>query len=46
MGPQEERATEIIGMGFHRLMFGLPSDTADKVEPMMDGYAKLAESLA
>lgn len=46
MGPQEERATEIIGMGFHRLVFGLPSDTADKVEPMMDGYAKLAESLA
>ncbi len=46
MGPQEERATEIIEMGFHRLVFGLPSDTADKVEPMMDGYAKLAESLA
>ena len=46
MGPQEERATEIIEMGFQRLVFGLPSDTADKVEPMMDGYAKLAESLA
>ncbi len=46
MGPQEERATEIIEMGVHRLVFGLPSDTADKVEPMMDGYAKLAESLA
>ena len=46
MGPQEERATEIIEMGFQRLVFGLPADTADKVEPMMDGYAKLAESLA
>ena len=46
MGPQEERATEIIEMGFQRLVFGLPSDTADKVEPMKDGYAKLAESLA
>lgn len=46
MGPEEERATEIIEMGFHRLVFGLPSDTADKVEPMMDSYAKLAESLA
>ncbi len=46
VGPKEERATEIIELGFHRLLFNLPPAEADVVLPMMDGYAQLAEKLA
>ncbi len=45
MGPDEARATELMEIGFQHLIFGLPSDTAEKVLPIMDDYAKLAESL-
>lgn len=46
VGPQEERATEIIELGFQRLVFNLPPAEADVVLPMMDRYAALAEKLA
>ena len=46
VGPQEERAAEIIELGFQRLVFNLPPAEADVVLPMMDRYAGLAGKLS
>jgi len=46
MGPQEERATEVIELGFQRVIFNLPPAEADVVLPLMDRYAELAEKLS
>jgi probable F420-dependent oxidoreductase len=46
MGPQEERATEVIELGFQRVIFNLPPAAPDVVLPLMDRYAELAEKLS
>ena len=46
VGPDEETVTGLIESGFERLIFWLPSEGADKVLPMVENYAKLAEKLS
>ena len=43
--PNPKRIEELIGFGFNRLVFGLPSADADAVIPMLDRLAELAGSL-
>jgi probable F420-dependent oxidoreductase len=45
MGPNEEDAKRFIGLGFERLVFGLPPAERDKVLPALDRYAALAQKL-
>ena len=45
VGPKEERATELMEIGFDHLVFQLPPEPEENVLPILDGYAKLAESL-
>jgi probable F420-dependent oxidoreductase len=45
VGPDEARARELMGFGFNRLIFGLPSADADTVLPLLDHYAELAHGL-
>jgi probable F420-dependent oxidoreductase len=40
--PQQSRVNELIGLGFNRLVFGLPSADADTVIPLLDRLATLA----
>ena len=35
----------VTGLGFNRITFGVPSAGRDKVEPILDHYARLIESL-
>ncbi len=46
VGPDPERVRELIGMGFNRVIFALPSADADTVLPLLDRYAALAYELA
>jgi len=39
---QRSRVNELIGLGFNRLVFGLPSADADTVIPLLDRLATLA----
>ena len=41
----EDAARRMIEMGFTHLIFGLPPAKADKVLPLLDQYAALAEKL-
>ena len=43
--PNAARIEELIGFGFNRLVFGLPSADADTVIPILDRLAQLAGSL-
>ncbi|HZP44984.1 MAG TPA: LLM class F420-dependent oxidoreductase [Candidatus Binataceae bacterium] len=43
--PKEDAARRFQEMGFSHLIFGLPPAKADKVLPMLDTYAALAEKL-
>jgi len=45
LGPDKGRAEELIGMGFNRVIFGLPSADADTVLPMLDRYAEIGHAL-
>lgn len=45
MGPDQGRAEELIGMGFNRVIFGLPSADADTVMPLLDRYAEIGHSI-
>ncbi|MDH3642925.1 MAG: LLM class flavin-dependent oxidoreductase, partial [Gammaproteobacteria bacterium] len=45
MGPDQARAEELIGMGFNRVIFGLPSADADTVMPMLDRYAEIGHTI-
>lgn len=42
---KEDEARKLLDLGFSDLIFGLPSVPADKVLPMLDGYAELARRL-
>jgi alkanesulfonate monooxygenase SsuD/methylene tetrahydromethanopterin reductase-like flavin-dependent oxidoreductase (luciferase family) len=42
VGPDERRVRDLIGMGFERIVFGLPPADADTVLPLLDRYAELA----
>lgn len=46
VGPDEARARELMALGFQRLVFGLPPAPAEKVLPIMDRYAELADRLS
>lgn len=46
VGPDPERVKRYIGLGFRRLVFGLPPAPADKVVPLLDRYADLAAAVA
>ncbi len=46
VGPKEDDARRLIDLGFHRLLFSLPSEPAEKVLPLLDRYAELARKLA
>lgn len=46
VGPDPERVRQLIGFGFNRVIFGLPSADADTVLPMLDRYAEIAHELA
>ena len=45
VGPDQARAEELIGMGFNRVIFGLPSADADTVMPMLDRYAEIGHKI-
>ena len=45
MPPNPQEVERFIGMGFNRIIFGLPSADADTVMPLMDKYAELAHNL-
>jgi probable F420-dependent oxidoreductase len=45
VGPKEDRARELIGLGFEHLVFGLPAAPAATVLPLLDTYAELARKL-
>lgn len=45
VGPDPEQARKFLDLGFHHLIFGLPSAGADKVLPMLDSYAKIAATV-
>lgn len=40
--PKAKTIESLLGIGFNRLIFGLPSEGADTVMPMLDRYAELA----
>ena len=42
---KEDEAHKLLDLGFSDLIFGLPSAPADKVLPMLDGYAELARRM-
>ena len=42
---KEDAARRVMEMGFTHLIFGLPPAKADKVLPLLDQYAALAEKL-
>ncbi len=42
---KEDEARKLLDLGFSDLIFGLPSVSADKVLPMLDGYAELARRM-
>lgn len=44
VGPDPERIEALLGMGFNRIIMGLPSADADTVVPLLDRYAALAGS--
>jgi hypothetical protein len=46
VGDDEKAVSELIALGFERLIFWLPSEEADKVLPMVESYAKLAEKFS
>ena len=46
VGADEKAVSELIALGFERLIFWLPSEGADKVLPMVESYAKLAEKFS
>src|SRR5579859_6744474 len=43
--PKEDSAKRLIDWGFSHIVFGLPPAKADKVLPMLDQQAKIAEKL-
>lgn len=45
MGPDQARAEQLIGMGFNRVIFALPSADADTVMPMLDRYAEIGNAI-
>ncbi len=45
MPPKQAAAEHMIETGFERLIFGLPSASAEQVLPLLDRYARLAEAL-
>jgi probable F420-dependent oxidoreductase len=45
VGPDEKRVRELIEMGFNRIIFGLPSDDANTVLPLLDQYAAIAHGV-
>jgi probable F420-dependent oxidoreductase len=45
MGPDRDRAEALIEMGFNRVIFGLPSEDADTVMPLLDRYAEIAYAI-
>lgn len=45
MGPDRGRAEEMIGLGFNRVIFGLPSADADTVLPLLDRYAEIGHAI-
>ncbi len=46
VGGDPKRVDELIGMGFNRIIFGLPPADADTVLPLLDRYAQLAHTRA
>ncbi len=44
-GPDPERVKRYMGLGFNRIVFGLPPAPADKVVPLLDRYAELAAAV-
>ena len=46
VGADEKAVSELIESGFERLIFWLPSEASDKVLPMVENYAKLAEKFS
>ncbi|MCY4199448.1 MAG: LLM class F420-dependent oxidoreductase [Gammaproteobacteria bacterium] len=44
MPGDKSKVDVMINFGFNRLLFGLPSAGRDKIEPILDSYAKLLES--
>lgn len=45
VGPDEKRVSELMEMGFNRIIFALPSEGADTVLPMLDRYAAIAHGI-
>jgi len=45
VGPDADRVSELIDMGFNRVIFGLPSADADTVMPLLDRLAAIGHAL-
>ncbi len=45
VGPDKAKVRELIALGFNRIIFALPSETADTVLPMLDRYAGIAHEV-
>ncbi len=43
--PREEEIKKLVDIGFHEIIFGLPPAPADKVLPLLDGYAAIKRKL-
>ncbi len=46
VGPDQARVEALIGLGFNRIIFGLPSADADTVLPLLDRYAEIGHALS
>jgi probable F420-dependent oxidoreductase len=44
VGPDRGRVEELLGMGFNRAIFGLPSAGVDTIMPLLDRYAEIGFS--
>jgi alkanesulfonate monooxygenase SsuD/methylene tetrahydromethanopterin reductase-like flavin-dependent oxidoreductase (luciferase family) len=44
--PREDEVKKLIEIGFQEIIFALPPAPADKVLPMLDGYAAIKQKLA
>ncbi|HYA35126.1 MAG TPA: LLM class F420-dependent oxidoreductase [Candidatus Binataceae bacterium] len=45
VGPSEDDTRKFIGLGFERIVFALPPAPRDKVLPLLDKYATLAQKI-
>ena len=46
VGPDRRAVSELVELGFDRVLFALPSDSADVVLPLVEKYAAIAHEFS